>query len=67
MHHIIVASLASVAIFASMEGKEVHKTFEVLLKRFIDCLLKLHDSFPNLRSLVNMIEFLQEDPDEIIS
>ena len=41
-------------------GKEVLKTFEVLPKRFISCLFKLQDAFPNLHSLVNEIELLQE-------
>jgi len=46
--------------------KEVFKAFKVPQKRFTELLLELHDILPNESSLMNWIEFLQEDLDKIV-
>ena len=46
--------------------KEVFKAFKVPPERFTRFFLELHDWLPNESSLMNWIEFLQEDFDETI-
>jgi len=48
-------------------GKEVFETFKVPPERFARFLLELHDILPNKSGLVDRVEFLQKNPEEIIS
>jgi len=45
---------------------EVFETFKVSPKRFTRFLLELYDILPNESNFMDMIEFFQETPDEII-
>ena len=48
-------------------GKEVFETFKIPPKWFTKFFLELHDILSNKSDLMDMVEFFQENPDEINS